>query len=70
MGYEKYAESIWMTKEDDKKMKKEKVEKRMAESPVFSDPYEGWQDTIGSSIPCKKKRRRVHYAPHLVYGFR
>ena len=35
-----------------------------------SDPYWGWESTIGSSASMKKRHRRVNYPAHVVGGFR
>ena len=33
-------------------------------------PYYGWQEVMANYMPCKQRRQRVHYKPHLVGGFR
>lgn len=35
-----------------------------------SDPYWGWQSTMGGAFPAKKGHRRVNYSVHVVGGFR
>ena len=35
-----------------------------------SDPYWGWQSTMGGSLPARKGHRRVNYPVHVVGGFR
>ncbi len=34
------------------------------------DPYFGWEGTMASGIHLKHRHQRVHYAPHIVGGFR
>ena len=35
-----------------------------------SNPYWGWESTMGSSASMKKRHRRVNYPAHVVGGFR
>lgn len=35
-----------------------------------SSQYYGLYEAIANYIPCKKRRQRVHYHPHIVGGYR
>ena len=34
------------------------------------DPYFGWQSSMRPTFTRKQRHTRVHYAPHVVGGFR
>lgn len=36
----------------------------------LKDPYYGWESTMSSGFSRKQRHTRVHYAPHVVGGFR
>jgi len=36
----------------------------------FSDPYYGWEGTMGAPSHAKTGHARVHYAPYIVGGMR
>ncbi|MGN0171752.1 MAG: zinc-ribbon domain containing protein [Acutalibacteraceae bacterium] len=35
-----------------------------------ADRYYGLDEAMTNYTPCKKRRQRVHYKPHIVGGFR
>ncbi len=43
---------------------------REANRQERSSPYYGLYEVMANYTPCKKRRQRVHYKPHLVGGFR
>jgi len=36
----------------------------------MNDPYRGWESVMFPSFSRKQRHTRVHYAPHIVGGFR
>lgn len=43
---------------------------RKAHKERQKDPYFGWQSAMSPNFVRKQRHTRVHYAPHVVGGFR
>lgn len=43
---------------------------RQKNKQKHSDPYFGWESSMGYGGSLRHRHTRVHYAPHVVGGFR
>ena len=43
---------------------------RQIQHKIRADPYYGFEEVFANYMPTKPRRNRVHYAPHLVGGFK
>ena len=60
---ESYTKQGWSTPKNCSCCRKENRQERASQ-------YYGLYEAIANYTPCKKRRQRVHYKPHLVGGVR